>query len=286
VVALVVISEAEKRRRVLAAILRRMDLWVGWWRLKEPMNRTYLSMRIIGLAAATLAVFVTAAAAAAPGPHRALCPQCFGLAAIGDDIFTDDPGRADEFRQMIALARERDAAFFGSQLKARPRLITCTTRRCDVAFGGGTNAKGTTYGDLLIRFGPLRLVESIFAHELVHAELAHRSGWPYRRFPAWFNEGLAVYVSEDTRYPGEADEADVAWIEGAITPEDWLRFIGKSTHAYEAARTAVGEIADQVGLAGLRELIAEVASGASFDRALADAEASTSSRADKATTAG
>src|SRR5262249_44046377 len=113
----------------------------------------------------------------------------------------------------------------------------------------------------------------------------HRSGWLGHRFPAWFNEGLAVYVSQDARYPGEADEADVAWIKGATTPEDWLRFIGKSTHAYEAARTAVGGVAGRVGGAGLRPLIGEVASGASFDRALTDAEASASSGAHEATAA-
>lgn len=237
------------------------------------MHRT-VKAAVFGVVA--LLLLAGTAAAALPGPQRALCPQCFGLTDIGDDVFIDNPARAVEIRNLIAAARQADSAFFGLPLQARPRILVCTEPACNRAFGGGTRAKGMTYGHLLIRFGPSLLTERIFAHELMHAELAYGTPWfgLAHPFPAWFNEGLAVNVSRDARYPGAATADEIAWIRGAISSRDWLRFAGGSGRAYEATRTAVGEIAADIGSDGLVTLITRVKAGEDFGKVLDDLERS------------
>ncbi|HCQ64277.1 MAG TPA: hypothetical protein DIU07_03460, partial [Rhodobacteraceae bacterium] len=117
----------------------------------------------IGLGAA-LCLDLSAACAALPGPHRALWPGFFG------------------------------------PLETRPRIIFCTAPHCAGTLG--LRPSGLTYGHALILIGPGGQNEMIVPHERIHAEL-HRALrvsdlWD-QRIPAWFNEGLASFLSGDPR---------------------------------------------------------------------------------------
>ena len=60
------------------------------------------------------------------------------------------------------------------------------------------------YMNLFVFVYPDGATRTILAHELAHAELHQRVGSGRRFFsqavPTWFDEGLAVYISQDTRY--------------------------------------------------------------------------------------
>ena len=210
------------------------------------------------------------AAAAIPGPQRALCPQCFGLTAIGDDAFTDDPGQADQLRQLIATADEETAKFYGP-LQSHPRYVLCTTPECLATFGGGST--GITYGWQLIRIAPHGLRSAILTHERLHAEIAARLGWRSlwsEPVPVWFNEGLATYLAHDDRFNQSYSAADIDWIKAGTDRTSWNRLLTERDWiaGYGAATAAIAQLDRQLGLQGLRALLDDVAKGAPFNEAL------------------
>ena len=163
---------------------------------------------IFALAAAALTLTGAALAAATPGPHRALCPSCMGLTEIAPGLWTDDPATAPALRRMAAEGAATVSAFFGTP-EATPRLILCQTKTCQDAFAIRPSA--VTYGASLILVAPKGVTEMILTHELTHVALHRRQGVADildQRFPAWFDEGLASLVSNDTRLPTAIPEAD------------------------------------------------------------------------------
>ncbi|MEO5808244.1 hypothetical protein [Devosia sp.] len=223
-------------------------------------------------AAVFLVLASGAAAAAIPGPQRALCPQCFGLIAIGDDAFTDDPAQADHFRQLMATADSAIAEFYGS-LQSHPRYVLCTRPQCLATFGGGST--GITYGWQLIRIAPQGLRPAILTHERLHAELAARLGWRglwSEPVPVWFNEGLATYLAHDDRFNQPYTAADIAWIKHAVDRVAWNQLLAERDWiaGYGAAAAAVAELNHHIGRNGLRDLLDMVAGGETFDAALKD----------------
>ena len=230
--------------------------------------------RIKIAALAFLGFIATAAAAAAalPGPQRALCPQCYGLSPIGGGIFTDAPHEADRLRALVETANRSVEVFFGTR-GAAPRIILCTEAPCHQTFG--SKPRGLTFGYHLVLIAPKGINRTIVTHELVHAEL-HRfmdigDLW-HQRFPAWFDEGLATLLSDDDRIDPAPPAADIAWIKSARNFRDWGRFIREREDwrpAYSAAAAAVGEIEARIGRYGLMDLIRDVAAGTDFDTALA-----------------
>lgn len=230
-------------------------------------------MRILSWLAGAIVVLILAggtAAAAIPGPQRALCPQCFGLTAIGDDVFTDDLAQADRFRQLIATADEEIAKFYGP-LQSHPRYVLCTTPECFATFGGGST--GITYGWQLIRIAPHGLRPAIVTHERLHAEIAARMGWRSvwsEPVPVWFNEGFATYLARDDRFDQSYSPADIAWIKTGTDRTSWNRLLTERDRVagYGAATAAVEQLELQLGLQGLRALLDDVARGTPFDEAL------------------
>ncbi|MEO8686030.1 MAG: hypothetical protein ABI414_14460 [Devosia sp.] len=230
-------------------------------------------MRIRSWLAGAIVVLILAggtAAAAIPGPQRALCPQCFGLTAIGGDAFTDNPAQADQLRQLIATADEEIAKFYGP-LQSHPRYVLCTTPECLATFGGGST--GITYGWQLIRIAPHGLRPTILTHERLHAEIAARLGWRSlwsEPVPVWFNEGLATYLAHDDRFNQSYSPADIAWIMAGTDRASWNRLLTERDWiaGYGAARAAITQLDRQLGLQGLRALLDNVAKGTPFNEAL------------------
>jgi hypothetical protein len=187
-------------------------------------------MRIVALlvvltAAAVAIIHFTFPAVAAAG-----CPTCYGFADLGDGIYVEGSMPVD--RRIIAKAtveagRARVRAFY-SDLQSTPRVLLCATDTCYRPLGGGS--RGVTLLDQALILSPRGTDPVIAAHELAHAELHKRIGlratWA-RSVPQWFDEGLAVVVSDDPRYlapgpnrcraePGrDLPTSRAAWIETA-----------------------------------------------------------------------
>jgi hypothetical protein len=202
-------------------------------------------------------------------------PSWFGFSEISEGVHVDDQmplSQQQEFLKTLGLAKSRVSAFFGD-IEGSPKVFACSTEECFVSHGGIT-AKGKAYGDSMLLLSPRGLDVVIAAHELTHIELHHRVGVfrSWREIPNWFDEGLAVLVSEDPRYIEEA------WLQatdnGRNAPE--LNAIGKTTLlgndnwqlSYGTARRAVGEWYQHAGRAGFVRLIADVKDGKDFDEVL------------------
>ena len=88
--------------------------------------------------------------------------------------------------------------------------------------------------------------------------------WP--RYPSWFNEGLATYLSGTPAVRGPARVTEAQWITAAKTPLGWRRAKRGRTAAqyYGAARRMVEGLEAEIGRDGLRRLVDAVAAGADF----------------------
>jgi hypothetical protein len=128
-------------------------------------------------------------------------------------------------------------------------------------------------GYAVIRFSPRGLSRVIITHELTHVEVHERIGFLNHMrgaFPAWFDEGLAVLLSDDPRYlkPGRtAAERCQPTPDGELpsTPLSWDEMAGKSEWIYAKAACEVMRWMDaNGGKEGVLSAIANVAIGRRF----------------------
>lgn len=210
------------------------------------------------------------AIALVPGPHRVVAPTSFGLQAIAPGVFTDAPERREEFTDMLARADAQVAGIFGG-VTPRWRTVLCTSATCRDTFG--MKGRAIALGDLAIVVAPSGLRTATLFHEQIHIELSARMSLGdgiYPRYPSWFNEGLATYLSGTPGVTGPARVTDAQWITAAKTPLGWrLAKRGKTAaQYYGAARRMVAEIDQQIGRDRLIQLVEDVAGGADFSTEL------------------
>ena len=235
-------------------------------------------LRRLSVIGAVLGLTGGIAAAAIPGPQRMLAPGVYGLTRISEGVFTDDPTRAQIQLLLIAKAERTVGRFFG-ELKASPRYILCTRLECDSIFGGnGSIAQAYGWSAIKIppkAFSELDVGEILLTHERMHTELVHRWGatalWD-EKFPSWFNEGLATFISSDTRVRFDHGQNDKEWIRGSRTFWDWGGFVKARgwRDAYGAAASIVAGIDARAGKDGIRTVIDRTLAGENFDRVLAE----------------
>lgn len=199
-------------------------------------------------------------------------PTWFGFSKINEGVYVDDQmstHQRQEFLKTLGVAKERVSAFFGS-IEGSAQVFACSTEKCFISHGGGTQ-KGKAYGASMILLSPRGLDVVIASHELTHIELHSRVGAfrSWRAIPSWFNEGLAVLVSEDPRYTEDA------WLKitehGCNAPklENIGEMLGKGDWllSYGTAKREVGAWYLHAGRAGLERLIAAVKNGSDFNSA-------------------
>ena len=128
---------------------------------------------------------------------KLLAPESFGLVPTTPSIYVEanaDEATRTQLRDAMVKAESAVRAAYGG-VNSRPIVHACVTERCYEAFGGrGSTAK--IYGDLIL-LSPRGLNWHFLAHEWSHNELRSRltfSAWLH--LPAWFDEGVAVAVSE------------------------------------------------------------------------------------------
>ncbi len=216
-----------------------------------------------------LGVGVGAFAVALPTVAATACPQCYGLTARGGNVYADSDD--ERYRRILDEADRRITAFYGART-SEPRVLICTTGECYRRIGGG-GEKGRAIRNWSLMLSPAGTNVTIATHELSHVEFHQRLGSAGGKVPDWFDEGLAVLVSEDARYlrPADAEDRCLVPYEQAlpIVDADWnTATAGGVDRPYLLAACVVSRwTAEHGGPAAVLDLIAQLRAGADFPAA-------------------
>ncbi len=128
---------------------------------------------------------------------RLYAPENFGLSRVTARIYVEDeadPATRLRLREALERAEVAIRAAYGS-VQSTPVIHACITEACYERFGGkGSRAK--VYGDQIL-LSPRGLNWHYIAHEWSHAEIRSRlTANAWWSMPRWFDEGLAVAISE------------------------------------------------------------------------------------------
>jgi hypothetical protein len=178
-------------------------------------------------------------------------PESFGLTPVTPRIYVEagaDEATKTMLRDAMEKAESAIRAAYGNVI-SRPVVHACITEQCYAVFGGyGSRAK--VYGDRIL-LSPRGLNWHYLAHEWSHAEMYSRltlSAW--WRMPQWFDEGVAVAISEA---PENSESHWQFLVESNIsrpTPEElhsfkslrqWDDAVGRFGEKKNAERKAKGE---------------------------------------------
>ncbi len=197
----------------------------------------------------------------------------FNVEEIMGNVYVDklaDVSHRRDALQAIQYAHDQVRQQFGA-VQSSPAWIVCVTESC-YANAAGNGYRATTWGNFLIVISPSALNGHFFAHELSHAELGTRlTRRAQARIPAWFDEGLAVLVSNDPRYVSQSGgEVLASESELPVLYSDFKREIGVNYQkAYRAAYAKVAAWHLRSGPQGIEQLIDRINAGAEFDSAMA-----------------
>ena len=216
-----------------------------------------------------IAISLSASGCAIVRGAKTIAPTWFGFVEIAKNIYVDEEmpsTQRNEVLKTVSAAQIRVSQFFGG-LDGHPKIFACSTEKCFGMNNFGATPKGQAYGSSALMLSPRGLNVVILSHELTHIELHTRIGAfrSWRAIPSWFDEGLAVLVSQDPRYTEDA------WLkateDGRNVPDLNALTWGKGIWLlnYGTARHAVGEWYERVGLHGLLRLASEVKEGKKFE---------------------
>ena len=132
---------------------------------------------------------------------KLLLPESFNLTPISPTIYVE-VGASDKIREQLLVdmkkAENAIRQTYGD-VKSRPLVHACVSEECYESFGG-RGSKAKVYGNRIL-LSPRGLNWHFLAHEWSHSEIQTRlsfSAW--WQLPQWFNEGVAVVVSDDPKY--------------------------------------------------------------------------------------
>ncbi|WP_201761448.1 MULTISPECIES: hypothetical protein [unclassified Nonomuraea] len=230
-------SAARSSRRFHMPLIRRRASrhGRGWW--------------IAGtLTAVLLAVAVVVTTIAFPSVAATTCPGCYGLQRLRSGLYAE-PGLAPAQRRHVAevveQANQRVRDFFGGRASA-PDVLVCLTDDCYRRIGGGRE-RGIAVLNRSVMLSPRGVDPVIASHELTHVELHVRLDGA--EVPQWFDEGLAVLVSDDPRYLAPA--GDRCLLDSRrplpVTLGDWLRAASADHRVYAEAACQVSRWAGTNG---------------------------------------
>ncbi|MEV1003773.1 hypothetical protein [Nonomuraea sp. NPDC050202] len=221
------------------------------------------------MAAAAVVLLTTAAAGTAiafPSVVATTCPGCYGLERLRPGLYVEpDLPQAQRRRviQVIEQADERVRDFFAGRTSS-PDVLVCLTDDCYRRIGGGRE-RGIAVLNRAVMLSPRGVDPVIASHELTHVELHARLG--DGRVPQWFDEGLAVLVSDDPRYLAPTGDRCLLDTHRPLpaTLADWLRAASADPQLYARAACRVSRWAGtNGGKEGVRALIERLSTGQAF----------------------
>ncbi|MEF0943103.1 hypothetical protein [Rhizobium sp. BR 362] len=174
--------------------------------------------------------------------------------------------------QTIAIARDRLREFYGAT-ESDPKVFVCGNDNCYRKIGGG-KSRGMTLLNLALFLSAKGMTVTIASHEMSHIELHTRIGLiatVRRDVPQWFDEGVAVLVSDDGRYLRPTSSPDRCLVEPnselPTTRSAWIESAA-STSLYAKAACRVSRwIAAHGGPSAVPRLLENILAGESFERA-------------------
>lgn len=129
---------------------------------------------------------------------KLLAPEHFGLTPVAPGLYIEagaDAGAHLQLRESMAKAESAIRIAYGSAA-SRPTVSACVTEGCYEAFGGGRGSLAKVYGKRIL-LSPRALNWHLVAHEWSHVEMSTRlTFFAWKHMPQWFDEGVAVAVSE------------------------------------------------------------------------------------------
>lgn len=224
-----------------------------------------------------------------------LPPSVLGMEELAPRVFVDKEmslAQREEFRQVVYVAGTNIANFYGS-IASQPVILACSTDECFSGIGGGKSL-GKDLGKSKILISRRGLTIPILTHEWSHAELRTRMDAKFdgifgmNSIPTWFDEGLAVVVSEEPRHSEKvwerivAQKMDTPRLDDLVTLKGWnkaagkygdvdcaLGVPGKINVVYATAGHEVRSWHRTVGREGLLKLIDRIKSGENFENSYA-----------------
>ena len=237
-----------------------------------------MRLRRYGLAVGAIVLApLVGLALAYPAAAAVACPGCFGFEPLADHTYVAGslgvPSK-DGIRSLVTAAEDRVRTFYGAR-ESDPRLFVCASEACYARVGGG-GSRGMALLDRALFVSPRGTDVVIMSHELSHIELHSRLGLlktVRRDIPQWFDEGLAVNISDDPRYlaPRESGDRCLVASDEAL-PTDRSSWIEMAAHRdlYAKAACRVSRwLAANGGTKALLGLIAQVKAGVPFETAYA-----------------
>ncbi len=204
------------------------------------------------------------------------CPWCFGLEKAADGVYVESGMPEDARRhalQLLTQAENRVGRFYGG-MQHTPRTLICATPRCFERIGGGGTRVGSL-GSVGLLVAPEGTDVVLMSHELSHVELHGRAGlWHMEigAIPAWFDEGVAVLVSDDPMYlaparPGRDRCAAGPQADMPADPADWrAQLVERGDLLYAAAACEVDLwMISEGGPSAVPALLAKIREGEDFD---------------------
>jgi len=213
-----------------------------------------------------------------PGVAPMLCPWCQGFQRLEPGLYIEGAASEADRQQNEAWLRKSRLAvghYFGP-LQSDPTIFICVTEGCYAqAERRGGQTVGISFLDWVIVLSPRAKTEVAMTHELTHTELHTRLGPLLFKVPTWFDEGLAVYVSNDGHYLAPPGSKTRCIVEPPTRlPSNgatWLSATEDSTTPYAEAACLVSIwLEGRDGEGAVLRLVSDIKAGVPFARAYAD----------------
>ncbi|WP_188196186.1 hypothetical protein [Nonomuraea sp. SYSU D8015] len=213
-----------------------------------------------------LAAAVAATAIAFPSVAATTCPGCYGLERLRPGLYAEPglpPAARRHVTEVVEQAGKRVSDFFGGR-KSSPDVLVCLSEDCYRRIGGGRE-RGIAVLNRSVMLSPRGVDPVIASHELTHVELHARLGGA--DVPQWFDEGLAVLVSDDPRYLAPTGDRCLRDSRRPLpaTLEEWLRAASADPLLYADAACRVSRQAGtNGGEQAVRTLVERLSAGQPF----------------------
>lgn len=186
---------------------------------------------------------------------------------IEKNIYMDNSFKETEIENLKTLflnAQKRIENRFG-KLLSTPIIIVSKTEENSLKFG---NSVGLTYVSPFNNYvviGDKGLNIDVIAHEILHAETAHRLGYMTRqfKFPVWVDEGISMQVDYRKKYI--VDTLSSKEIQRIQTLESVKLFFGHDAQQvvknYQGAKYVMAQFLEQNPQVDVFELLQEFKDG-------------------------